>query len=52
VAKDVLTFLFDRPKALESLAALEQQWGGTLAERTARRAALIKGAGDRRAASA
>jgi penicillin-binding protein 2 len=44
VAKDVLTFLFDRQKALQSLAALEQQWGGTLAERTARRAAAIKAA--------
>jgi penicillin-binding protein 2 len=44
VAKDVLTFLFDRAKALESLAALEQQWGGTLAERTARRADAIKAA--------
>jgi penicillin-binding protein 2 len=42
VAKDVLTFLFDRQKALQSLAAFEQQWGGTLAERTARRAAAIK----------
>ncbi len=41
VAKDVLTFLFDRQKALQSLAAFEQQWGGTLAERTARRAAAI-----------
>ncbi|MDQ3246627.1 MAG: penicillin-binding protein 2 [Pseudomonadota bacterium] len=44
VAKDALTFLFDRQKALQSLAALEQQWGGTLAERTARRAAAIKAA--------
>jgi penicillin-binding protein 2 len=44
VAKDVLTFLFDRPKALQSLHALEQQWGGTLAERTARRAAATKAA--------
>ena len=42
VAKDALTFLFDRQKAMESLAALEQQWGGTLAERTARRAEIIK----------
>ncbi|MBA3512049.1 MAG: penicillin-binding protein 2 [Sphingomonas sp.] len=48
VAKDVLTFLFDRRKALESLAALEQQWGGSLAERTARRAAAIKAASDPR----
>jgi penicillin-binding protein 2 len=38
VAKDVLTFLFDKPKALEALAALEEQWGGTLAERTEARA--------------
>jgi penicillin-binding protein 2 len=52
VAKDVLTFLFDRPRALESLAALEQQWGGTLAERTARRAAAIKAATDLRQATA
>ncbi|HYI43473.1 MAG TPA: penicillin-binding protein 2 [Sphingomicrobium sp.] len=44
VAKDVLTFLFDRNKALQSLAAMEQQWGGTLAERNARRAAAVKAA--------
>ena len=44
VAKDALTFLFDRNKALQSLAALEQQWGGSLAERNARRAAAIKAA--------
>jgi len=37
VAKDVLTFLFDKPKAMESLAAFEEQWGGTLAERMAER---------------
>jgi penicillin-binding protein 2 len=33
VAKDVLTFLFDKPKALAALATFEEQWGGTLAER-------------------
>ena len=44
VAKDALTFLFDRNKAMQSLAALEEQWGGTLAERTARRAAAVKAA--------
>jgi penicillin-binding protein 2 len=44
VAKDVLTFLFDRQKAMASLAALEEQWGGTLAERTARRANAVKAA--------
>src|SRR5688500_15841490 len=42
VAKDVLTFLFDRNKALTALAALEEQWGGSLAERNARRAAAIE----------
>jgi penicillin-binding protein 2 len=38
VAKDVLTYLYDRNMAMESLAALEEQWGGTLAERMERRA--------------
>lgn len=38
VAKDVLTYLFDKPKALASLATFEAQWGGTLAERMERRA--------------
>ena len=33
VAKDVLTYLFDKPKALAALAGFEEQWGGTLAER-------------------
>ena len=46
VAKDALTFLFDRAKALQSLAALEEQWGGTLAERNARRAAAVKAAAE------
>ena len=44
VAKDALTFLFDRNKAMQSLAALEQKWGGTLAERMARRATAVKAA--------
>jgi penicillin-binding protein 2 len=38
VAKDVLTYLFDKPKALAALATFEEQWGGTLAERMERRA--------------
>jgi penicillin-binding protein 2 len=37
VAKDVLTYLFDQEKAWAALHALEKNWGGTLAERTARR---------------
>jgi len=44
VAKDVLTFLFDRDVAMKNLTALEQQWGGTLAERNERRAAAFKAA--------
>jgi penicillin-binding protein 2 len=44
VAKDVLTFLFDRAKAMQSLAALEEQWGGTLAERNERRAKAVEAA--------
>ncbi|MDQ3483145.1 MAG: penicillin-binding transpeptidase domain-containing protein, partial [Pseudomonadota bacterium] len=44
VAKDVLTFLFDRQVAMKNLAALEQQWGGTLAERNARREAAFRAA--------
>jgi penicillin-binding protein 2 len=44
VAKDVLTFLLDRQQALKSLAALEEQWGGTMAERNARRANAVKAA--------
>ena len=37
VAKDVLTYLFDKDKAMEALLPLEQQWGGTIAERMERR---------------
>ena len=44
VAKDVITFLYDRDKAMASLGALEEQWGGSLAERNARRAQAITAA--------
>jgi penicillin-binding protein 2 len=44
VAKDVLTYLFDQERAMASLTALEQQWGGTLLERTARRQAQVDAA--------
>ena len=46
VAKDVLTFLYDRDKATASLAAMEQQWGGTLAERNARRSQAVQAAAE------
>jgi penicillin-binding protein 2 len=52
VAKDVLTFLFDRQRAMASLAALEEQWGGTLAERNARRANAVKAAAEAAARTA
>ncbi|MBW0145278.1 penicillin-binding protein 2 [Sphingomicrobium sp. B8] len=34
VARDVLTYLFDEQMAMERLTAMEEQWGGSLAERT------------------
>ena len=49
VAKDVLTYLFDKERAFASLAALETQWGGTLLERTARRQALFEAASSAKA---
>ena len=36
IAKDVLTYLFDKPKALEALAKFEEQWGGGIKERMER----------------
>jgi penicillin-binding protein 2 len=38
VAKDVLTYLFDKPRALEALAKFEEQWGGGIEERMNRHA--------------
>ena len=35
IAKDVMTFLFDPPKAVETLHALEKQWGGNATQRMA-----------------
>jgi penicillin-binding protein 2 len=39
VAKDVLTYLFDKDKAMQALLPLEQAWGGDIAQRMERRAA-------------
>jgi len=39
IVRDSMTYLFDQQKAMDALAPLEKQWGGTLAERNARRAA-------------
>jgi penicillin-binding protein 2 len=38
MCRDTLTYLFDKPKAMAALAALEEEWGGTIAERMQRRA--------------
>ena len=38
VAKDVLTYLFDKNKAMESLLKLEEGWGGDIATRMKREA--------------
>ena len=42
IASDVLTFLFDPALAMKKLTALEEQWGGTLAQRNARRSAAFE----------
>jgi penicillin-binding protein 2 len=39
-----MTYMFDKQKALQALAPLEEQWGGTLAERNARQLAAIEAA--------
>lgn len=38
VARDLLTYLFDRPKAMATLEAFEKQWGGDLNARMAAKA--------------
>jgi penicillin-binding protein 2 len=42
VAKDVLTFLYDREKAMAALEALEAGWGGGIQERMARQYAAFQ----------
>jgi penicillin-binding protein 2 len=37
LVRDVMTFLFDRPRAMAALAPLEEQWGGDIGTRLARR---------------
>ena len=44
IVRDSMTYMFDRQKAFAALAPLEQQWGGTLAERNARQLATFKAA--------
>jgi len=40
VACDVMTYLFDKDRAMQRLLPLEAGWGGNVVERSARRAAL------------
>jgi penicillin-binding protein 2 len=47
IVRDSMTYLFDQQKAYQALAPLEQQWGGTLAERNARQLASFKSATSR-----
>ncbi len=44
IVRDCMTYLFDKQKAFAALAPLEEQWGGTLAERNARELAAFKSA--------
>jgi penicillin-binding protein 2 len=44
IVRDSMTYLFDQQKAWAALEPLEQQWGGTLAERNARELAAFKSA--------
>jgi penicillin-binding protein 2 len=41
IVRDSMTFLFDQEKAMDALRPLEKQWGGSLAERTARQEAAF-----------
>jgi len=38
MARDVMTYLFDKDRAMATLAAMEQQWGGTIEQRMEARA--------------
>ena len=43
IAKDVLTFLYDREQAMASLEALEVGWGGNIEQRMAAKYAAYQG---------
>jgi len=38
LVRDVMTYLFDKDRAMAALLPLEQQWGGSIAERMAQQA--------------
>jgi penicillin-binding protein 2 len=52
VVRDSMTYLFDQEKAWATLDPLEKQWGGSLAERTARRNNAIEAAAKAASAAA
>jgi penicillin-binding protein 2 len=52
IVRDSMTYLFDQQKAMEALAPLEKQWGGTLLERNAHQAAQFKAIAAAKLASA
>ena len=52
VAKDVLTYLFDKQKAMDALLPLEEAWGGSIAERMDRDAKRWLAANDAAKAAA
>jgi penicillin-binding protein 2 len=43
IAKDVLTFIYDREQAMASLEALEAGWGGNIEQRMAAKYAAYQG---------
>src|SRR3546814_15698607 len=47
IARDVMTFLFDREKAMAALEGFEAGWGGTIEERMARDFAAWKAGANR-----
>ena len=44
IVRDTMTYLFDKQKALAALAPLEEEWGGSLAERNERQLKVFKAA--------
>jgi penicillin-binding protein 2 len=52
VARDVLTFLYDREQAMEKLLAMEESWGGTISERMDRQLAAYRAQKEREKAIA
>ena len=44
IVRDTMTYLFDKQKAFAALAPLEEQWGGSLAERNERQLRTFKAA--------